>query len=83
MLKACQFRKRVHLLNPWVKGVLKISAAGGMDTKGIKDEVETLGMKSIDGLPVQEKSTSPEPLGEGVLEISTAGGMDTKGIKDE
>ena len=34
-------------------------------------------MKSVDGLPVQEKSTSPEPLSEGVLEISTAGGVDT------
>ena len=33
--------------------------------------------ESVEGLPVQEKSTYPKPLGEGVLEMSTAGGMDT------
>ena len=47
-----------------------------MDTKNIKDE-GFLHDESVEGLPVQEKSTSPKPLGEGVLEMSTAGRMDT------
>ena len=32
MLKACQFRKRVHILKPLGEGVLEMSTVGGMDT---------------------------------------------------
>ena len=51
--------------------------------KHIEDKHGTAGHKSVEGLPVQEKSTTPKPLGEGVLQISTAGVMGTKSIKDE
>ena len=50
-----------------------MSTAVGMDTKSFEDE-GFLHDESVKGLPVQEKSTSPKPLGEGMLEMSTAGG---------